>query len=164
VAARGAGGFNSGVTGHQFYCTSTPPPDRLAAALGEVGGVLPSSVDLAAPDTVDRDWQAAVLGTLSPMIRIESGWPPDGWYPAEFYHDWLGTRTGSTAPPRTIRAASRWRPRMPASATCLDDGGTALLRRLTDAPLPGPTRSPPSAIGAGWWCRIPRPVPWAEQP
>ncbi|WP_051797977.1 hypothetical protein [Catenuloplanes japonicus] len=277
------------MTAYNLYCTIAPPPDRLAAALGEVAGVPASSVDLAHPDTAARDWQVAVLGTLSPMgghlrlavevwlgetavrrppepeaaailarslgtpvcypaveprpsaywfalpdgvhtrvrwvdpdempadgepcvvrfsaserpiaalpdvpvrpipevihdhrlpeglgipalalwehliIRIESGWPPDGWYPAEFYHQWLSHRdaidpAALDEPTRAALAALDTRFRH----LTRDDAGAALLHRLSDAPLDEPIWSTPPAIGTGWWWRrITDPPPWAAQP
>lgn len=100
------------------------------------------------------------------VVRIESGWPPDGWYPAEFYQEWLAYRDEITAEDlddagRAGLAALDARFR----ALTIDDGGAALRAQLTDAPIPDLAWAEPRAIGNGWWWhRITDPPPWAKQP
>ncbi|MDQ0365626.1 hypothetical protein [Catenuloplanes indicus] len=100
------------------------------------------------------------------LLRIESGWPPDGWYPAEFYASFLASRDTITpaALDTTTRDAlaaldARFR------SLTVDDGGAALRSRLTNSPITSLAWARPATFGTGWWWhRITTPVPWAAQP
>ncbi|GAB7037336.1 MULTISPECIES: hypothetical protein [Catenuloplanes] len=116
---------------------------------------LPSGCDV--PEL--RSWDHLV-------VRVESGWPPDGWYPAELYASFLAARDAVDAaalddPARAALAAldARFRSRT------VDDGGAALRARLAEARIPGLDWARPPTVGtAWWWRRITLPPPWARQP
>jgi hypothetical protein len=96
------------------------------------------------------------LGAWEGMVsRLSDGWPPDGWYPLEYYRQDLETRddleTAMGALPEAARAevaqALAEIDRRFAAAT-EDDGGEAL-----SAGSPG-----------WWWRRVPNPAPWHNAP
>ncbi|WP_106127631.1 hypothetical protein [Pseudosporangium ferrugineum] len=91
------------------------------------------------------------LGAWEGMVnRLVEGWPPDGWYPATYYREDLGTRdeladvADAELVPALAEVDRRFR-----EAT-VDDGGQALAA-ATGRPVPG---------DRWWWRRIPRPLPW----
>ena len=97
------------------------------------------------------------LGAWEGMVsRLIEGWPPDGWYPADYYHEDLETRdelaVATDALPETdlVRQALAEVDRRFTEAT-EDDGGLALAAA---------TREP---LGTGWWWRrVPHPPPWRK--
>lgn len=110
---------------------------------------------------VDGAWKAADrLAAWEGMItRLERGWPPDGWYPAEGYRRKLECRdeleTLADRVPAPLRAefdeALAVLDRRFAEAT-VDDAGQAL------SAVTGPTP------GYWWWQRITDPSPWHAMP
>ncbi|SFE31823.1 hypothetical protein SAMN05421541_101140 [Actinoplanes philippinensis] len=95
----------------------------------------------------------------SMVVRLVSGWPPDGWYPPDYYREGLENRDALAAaepelpePARTaFMAALIEVDRLFAEAT-VDDGGQAL------ASLTGPVPD------RWWWHRITDPAPWHRMP
>ncbi|SDT30461.1 hypothetical protein [Actinoplanes derwentensis] len=93
------------------------------------------------------------------ITRLIEGWPPDGWYPAEYYRDDLGYRddlvTGVGELPDEVRGdfaeVLATLDRRFAQAT-VDDAG----RALAAATGPVPDR--------WWWHRITDPLPWHDMP
>ena len=76
--------------------------------------------------------------------RIAAGWPPDGWYPADFYRDDL------TARDQLESALAH----LPAAATGRFQWATGRVdERFKTLTHPGTTSAGQS--GAWWWQRIP---------
>jgi hypothetical protein len=107
------------------------------------------------------------LGAWEAMVtRLSEGWPPDGWYPAEYYREDLTTRDELEAAPDALPEALRSRmvetlsevDRRFAEAT-EDDGGEALT--AVTGPLPT-GRS--GNDDHWWWRRIPHSPPWRNTP
>lgn len=101
------------------------------------------------------------LGAWEQMVnRLIEGWPPDGWYPAEYYREDLSTRDELAADTDALPEPDRGRltqalakvDRRFADAT-EDDGG----RTLTAEAGPTPADN-------WWWRRIPNPAPWSNAP
>ncbi|MDR7277961.1 hypothetical protein [Catenuloplanes atrovinosus] len=102
-------------------------------------------------------WEALVA-------RLELGWPPDGWYPADFYRGDLETRdrlavSVAEAPPdaRAVLSAALSGIDDAFRRLTHDDGGAALA-----AALPGDAADAPP--DHWWWRHVPRPLPWDRQP
>jgi hypothetical protein len=96
------------------------------------------------------NWEAMVT-------RLVEGWPPDGWYPADYYRNDLAMRDELAGLPEaarvTIAVALDEVDRRFAEAT-VDDGGEALNAATGPAPA-----------GAGWWWRrVSQPLPWQNMP
>jgi hypothetical protein len=99
----------------------------------------------------------------SMMTRLREGWPPDGWYPAAYYRedlqlrDELGAAVESLPDPaRTEALTALTEVDEHFAGATEDDGG----RRL--AAETGPL--PPGASDRWWWRRVPRSLPWRDQP
>ncbi|WP_433300388.1 hypothetical protein ACQP2F_02955 [Actinoplanes sp. CA-030573] len=90
----------------------------------------------------------------SSVTRLIEGWPPDGWYPAEYYREDLETRDSLDPAPEELASALTEIDRRFADAT-IDDGGRAL------AAATGPL---PRAAHKWWWHRIPQALPWQNAP
>lgn len=102
---------------------------------------------------------AGRLGAWEAMVaRLTEGWPPDGWYPAEYYREDLELRDELDAASRGF--ADEWADALAeidrrfTSAT-IDDGGRAL------AAATGPV---PQSAHKWWWRRIPQALPWQDAP
>ncbi|GAA3955087.1 hypothetical protein [Actinoplanes auranticolor] len=81
-------------------------------------------------------------------VRMKSGWPPDGWYPAEYFQQDLTDRDDLTTDVDRIPAAVRSR-------------FTEALARVDDAFRAATREQPAASDGRGWWwSRVPDPVPW----
>ncbi|WP_306212350.1 hypothetical protein [Actinoplanes sp. RD1] len=97
------------------------------------------------------------LGAWEAMVsRLVEGWPPDGWYPAEYYREDLATRDELAALSQfsgeSVKQAIEQVDRRFAEAT-EDDGGRALVAETGALPAGGEDH--------WWWHRVPRPLPWA---
>lgn len=81
-------------------------------------------------------------------VRMSSGWPPDGRYPAEYYREDLQTRDELAADVARLPAVAR-------------DTFIKALARVDDA-FSGQTReAAQTPTGRSWWWRrVPDPVPW----
>jgi len=145
------------------YRMSTPVTDRLReqSQPGRTGAV---AADKAVRDATTR------LGAWESMVsRLVEGWPPDGWYPAEYYREDLGTRdelaTAADVLPEPARdqvvQALAEVDRRFAEAT-EDDGGHALAAET--GPAPAGLSSRPGNVDRWWWRRIPNPPPWRDTP
>lgn len=112
-------------------------------------------------DEDDACWQARTrMGAWENLIvRMTSGWPPDGWYPAEYYQEDLGYRDELVAAAEKLPAAvaerfadalERLDENFRAATVEGDEGRLAALFGTDHA-------------GRGWWWRrLPDPVPWPE--
>ena len=82
-------------------------------------------------------------------VRMASGWPPDGWYPVEYYQDDLALRDelagdAGQLPPEV---AARF---------------TAALASIDEAFRAGTREADPESREPGWWWRrVPDPQPWS---
>ncbi|MFG1607718.1 hypothetical protein [Actinoplanes sp. NPDC049265] len=109
---------------------------------------------LATVDTRDPIWQAQNLlgGWESLTVRMARGWPPDGWYPQEYYYrDDLSGRDELAALPARL-------PEDVAAqlAVALERVDEAFRRLTRETEHGGPD---------GWWRRrVPDPEPWLAQP
>ncbi|WP_430789252.1 hypothetical protein [Actinoplanes sp. G11-F43] len=97
----------------------------------------------------DREIVGALAAWESLVTRLERGWPPDGWYPADYYRDHLGYRDELTGLEGNQVLAILDRRFTDAT---VDDGGRALAAR--SGPVPD----------RWWWHRITRPLPWDGTP
>ncbi|MGI5211548.1 hypothetical protein [Plantactinospora sp. CA-290183] len=143
----------------------TPISDGVAALLRPW---LPASVSAPGVSDVEKaTWLAHNrLGAWEGMVaRLAAGWPPDGWYPAEYYRDGMAlrdelVRAGQTLPEpvRVPFAVALGEIDQRFVTLTEDDEGAALAAELGDA----------SAVSTDparwWWQRIPQPVPWRDQP
>jgi hypothetical protein len=104
---------------------------------------------------------AALLGAWENLtVRIASGWPPDGWYPVEYYAEDLRTR--DELADSLDRLAQEVAGPVRAALDRLDERFRAGTRDDTESTLAG-------LLGISridlrlrdwWWRRIPDPVPW----
>jgi hypothetical protein len=99
------------------------------------------------------------------VVRMVSGWPPDGWYPADYYRENLEGRDRLEASlgvlPETVAglfgAAVSDVDHQFAAATCEVGDPARLLATLgVDPSL--------SASRAWWWRRLPEVEPWRTEP
>jgi hypothetical protein len=115
------------------------------------------------PDTPgDAIWNARTrLGAWENLtVRMASGWPPDGWYPADYYRNDLVTRdelavTAAQLPTDVVAHFEE-------ALEKIDNAFRAGTRetdpmRLTEV-LGGGIQDPPPP--GWWWGRLPAPVPW----
>jgi hypothetical protein len=119
------------------------------------------------PGAADAVWRARTrLGAWEGLVaRMATGWPPDGWYPATYYQEDLEyrdelARVGHALPEpaRALFASALEEVDRQFVALTEDDGGAALATELGD------TAAVPADPDRWWWRRIPRPVPWLNQP
>ena len=119
----------------------TPVADELAAWLADEDTLLPE-------DSHDAVRQARIYLAVWEQLteRMAAGWPPDGWYPTDFYRDDLTTRdqleTALTRLPAAAVGRLRW-------ATGRVDEKFKTLTRQTTTPLA-------RGGAAWWWQRVPR--------
>jgi len=139
--------------------------------------------DVRMPTPISDEWDASVsaegvhvepgspawlagdrLGAWESLTaRMAACWPPDGWYPAEYYCDDLETRdelavAASAMPPALAD-------RFGAALARIDEGFRAGTRQVDDS------RKLASALGEdalsdsrGWWWRhLPDPEPWPDR-
>lgn len=105
------------------------------------------------------------LGTWEVLtVRMASGWPPDGWYPVEFYREDLETRDElaialERLPPavaeRCAAALARLDEAFRAATVEGDGANLADLFGVDKVDL---------ALRDWWWQRLPEPAPWPEKP
>jgi ribosomal protein S18 acetylase RimI-like enzyme len=79
--------------------------------------------------------------------RMRAGWPPDGWYPVDYFREDLRTRDELAAV---------------ALPEGLSDRFAEALERVDEAFRAG-TREV-GGTGDWWWRRVPDPEPWERQP
>ncbi|MBF9067440.1 hypothetical protein [Streptacidiphilus fuscans] len=96
-------------------------------------------------------------------VRMASGWPPDGWYPADYFaedletRDRLGRALMDLAPETSERLSSAIdRIDETYREGTAQDNGAALAEALS---LPRVEL----ALRGWWWQRSPQPLPWPEQ-
>jgi hypothetical protein len=94
------------------------------------------------------------------VVRMSMAWPPDGWYPVDFYLEDLALRDQlvRTAAELTGEAAVRFAAALTEvdhefRELTVDDKGTALSEVTGIARLD-------LALRSWWWQRRPEPVPW----
>ncbi|MBL7262076.1 hypothetical protein [Paractinoplanes lichenicola] len=121
----------------------TPVRDRLVEELGP---------------GADRNMTMWLGGWESVVSRLAQGWPPDGWYPADYYREDLQIRDELTTAVEALPEAARALGEVDARFVELteDDGGRALAAET--GPLP------PDASDRWWWRRVPDPLPWRDAP
>jgi hypothetical protein len=102
------------------------------------------------PERGDALWSACRrLGAWEALtVRMASGWPPDGWYPADYYREDLATRDALASD--VDRLPPEVAGRFADSLAWVDEAFKAGTRE--EQPVPP---------GRGWWWgRLPDPVPW----
>jgi hypothetical protein len=115
----------------------TPVTDELAAWLADEDVVLPEG-------SGDAVWRVRVYLTVWEQLteRMAAGWPPDGWYPADFYRDDLMARdeleTAATRLPAAVTGRFRW------AIDRVDDKFKTLTYKTTTPRVSG---------GDAWWWR-----------
>jgi len=115
----------------------TPVTDELAAWLADEDVVLPEG-------SQDAVRQARVYLTAWEQLteRMAAGWPPDGWYPADYYREDLANRdkldTLITQLPAVATGRFRW------AIGRIDEKFKTLTHETTAPSVPG---------GAAWWWR-----------
>ncbi|MEV4640410.1 hypothetical protein AB0J80_24005 [Actinoplanes sp. NPDC049548] len=146
------------------YRMPTPVTDHVLARLNAADTPTDDAAAMAIRSATNR------LGAWEDMVtRLVGGWPPDGWYPAEYYREDLETRdklasTITELPARArdeIGRAAAEVDRRFAEAT-RDDGGQALAAATGAGPAESPGR--PGAADRWWWNRIPESLPWQNAP
>ena len=103
--------------------------------------------------TGDAAWHATnrLAAWEGLTVRMASGWPPDGWYPAAYYREDLELREHLAADIQ--RVPQLLAERLDAAVKAVDD---AFLAGTREGIVPGPH-------GAGWWWRrVPDPEPWRD--
>jgi hypothetical protein len=115
----------------------TPVADELAAWLAGEDVVLPEG-------TQDAVRQAHMYLAVWEQLteRMAAGWPPDGWYPADFYREDLANRDRLDAAVTRLPAATTGR--FGWAIGRVDERFRTLTHETTDAPTPG---------GEAWWWR-----------
>jgi hypothetical protein len=134
----------------------TPLTDELHAWLGTQIDTTAAAEDLWFARTRLGAWESLT-------VRMATGWPPDGWYPAEFYREDLETRddlAGAVERLPVVAAA-----RFEAVLRKLDEKFLAAtvkgdLSQLST--LFGVSQSDSLQQRAWWWQRLPEPTPWPE--
>ncbi|WP_127498948.1 hypothetical protein [Actinoplanes solisilvae] len=107
-----------------------------------------------------RQVTVALRAWESMVTRLTEGWPPDGWYPAEYYREDLQIRDDLAAavatlsdPARTETLAALAEVDERFVGATEDDGGVALAAEV------GPVQP-----DRWWWRRVPRRLPWLDEP
>ncbi len=102
-------------------------------------------------------WLGAWEGMAS---RLARGWPPDGWYPAEYYREDLQVRDDLEAVVGTLPDAVR--DEAVGALAAVD----ARIVGLTDDDAGRALATATGALTSGewWWRRIPHPLPWRDAP
>ncbi|MEV4279428.1 hypothetical protein [Actinoplanes xinjiangensis] len=129
------------------YRMPTPIADELATTVkpSDETAIRSAVTDLAS-------WEGLVA-------RLVSGWPPDGWYPPDYYRERLEIRDGLATAEQELPESARAEfmaalaevDRLFAEAT-VDDGGRALASVTGSVP------------DRWWWHRISHPLPWQKMP
>jgi hypothetical protein len=112
-------------------------------------------------------WYARTrLGAWEGMVeRMTAGWPPDGWYPADYYREDLETRdelendTRQVPAPvaeRLTAALAEVDERFRSATAEADDDRVAAVVGLGDVDV--------ALKGGWWWRRLPDPAPWPDAP
>jgi hypothetical protein len=113
----------------------TPVADELTAWLADEDTVLPE-------DSHDAVRQARIYLSVWEQLteRMAAGWPPDGWYPTDFFRDDLTIRdqleTALTRLPAAATRRFRW------AIGRVDEKFKTLTHQTT---------TPPAQGGAAWW-------------
>lgn len=135
---------------------STPIQDGLRSWLATLQ--VPAEAEEALRRAVSR------LGAWESMtVRMTSGWPPDGWYPVEYYQEDLECRDELAAAVERLpaTAAQRFTDAVNRiddgfrSVTTKDGARAAALFGLDEAEL---------ATRSWWWRHLPAPQPWPHTP
>jgi hypothetical protein len=103
------------------------------------------------------------------VTRLVEGWPPDGWYPADYYREDLAIRDELSAAADSLpepasdelRQALAEVDHLFVEAT-EDDGGQALAAET--GPVPVGSSERPGEGDRWWWLRVPHPLPWRDAP
>ncbi|MEU4558699.1 hypothetical protein AB0F72_09920 [Actinoplanes sp. NPDC023936] len=96
-----------------------------------------------------------VLGALAAweamVVRMTSGWPPDGWYPLEYWQEDLGTRDRLAADLEQLPLDLA--ETVMAAVAMVDETFRKATREIPGVP----------ADKAWWWHRAPEPLPWLKR-
>jgi hypothetical protein len=138
------------------YPINTPLTDELNTWLSMQNGAIADEEALWLARTRLGAWEILT-------VRMTSHWPPDGWYPAEFYRTDLETRDELAAAVERLPVvvAERFKTALERldenfqSATVEGDGA-----RLAD--LSHLEQAHPAHQRGWWWQRLPDPPPWPE--
>jgi hypothetical protein len=116
-----------------------PVGDAFDVLLGERGLI---------PETGDELWHATsrLKAWEALTVRMTSGWPPDGWYPRDYYDEDLGVRDELSRSKVPAEVAEPFR----RALETVDEAFRAHTRPAASEPERG-----------WWWARVPDPEPWA---
>jgi hypothetical protein len=137
------------------YRMPTPITDELRVWLAQWQAT-------AGTEAEEAVWYARTrLGAWESLtVRMASGWPPDGWYPAEFYQEDLEIRDELTVAVERLPTAAK--ERFTVALTQLDENFSASTREDKDGRLAvilGMEKID-LALRSWWWRRLPKPEPW----
>ncbi|MEV4257305.1 hypothetical protein AB0J52_29465 [Spirillospora sp. NPDC049652] len=138
------------------YRMSTPVRDGLQSRLATLRVPAEAEEALSRAGNLLGAWE-------STAVRMASGWPPDGWYPLEYYRQALECRDELAAGVERLPAAAAERfadavnqiDNAFRSATGEDGTSAAALFGIGEAELAG---------RSWWWRRLPDPRPWPDTP
>ncbi|BAL91110.1 hypothetical protein AMIS_58900 [Actinoplanes missouriensis 431] len=105
----------------------------------------------AGPEKVTRKAVSGLAAWEAMVVRMTSGWPPDGWYPLEYWQEDLATRDELAAD--LAKLSPDLAETVAAAVTMVDDTFRAATQEI-----PGV-----SADKAWWWHRAPEPPPWLNR-
>ena len=119
----------------------------------------------AAPRPGEPEWYAATrLGAWEALtVRMTANWPPDGWYPADYYREDLETRDELEG------VAQRLDPDVVQRFTAVL---AEIDQAFRDATVETPGAALPEALGGSgpetshrgwWWHRLPPQLPWGPE-
>lgn len=118
-----------------------PIADAFDTMLGERGLIPETRDDLRYATTRLKAWEALTA-------RMTSGWPPDGWYPRDYYDEDLQIRdelSHATVPAEVAEPFQR-------------------ALEAIDAAFRAHTREVAFDVDRGWWWgRVPDPEPWPDK-
>jgi hypothetical protein len=138
------------------YRVATPVCDGFAARF--TIGPAPTAHDDRVGDATSHlgRWEAFT-------VRMSSGWPPDGWYPADYYRDALEDRDCLAAVADELPPAAAG-PLAEALAG-IDETFRAGTREVgMEAMEMALGVAAASGVPGWWWERLPDPLPWRDEP
>jgi hypothetical protein len=108
--------------------------------------------------------QTRLAAWESLTVRIASGWPPDGWYPADYYREDLETRDELATVLGQLPPAVQHQ--VAAAVSKVDDAFRAGTHEIHDRTRLAKALGDDAATEprGWWWRRLPEPEPWLGAP